>query len=101
MPPRSDLTALQLRALALLILQPRAQGADLMHELRLKSGTVYPMLTQLAERGLVLAEVQAFGTGRTLYSVTELGKSTYERAANELIEALMLGLSEVGQSSKI
>ena len=97
MPPRADLTALQLRALALLILQPRAQGADLMHELGLKSGTVYPMLTQLAERGLVLAEVQAFGTGRTLYSVTELGNNTYQRAARELIEALTLALERLEQ----
>ncbi|GGI88079.1 hypothetical protein [Deinococcus wulumuqiensis] len=40
--------------LAFLLQYPCTQGSD-----------VYPLLRQLAERGLLLAEVQAFGLGRT------------------------------------
>lgn len=66
MPPRSELTVLHLRVLAYLVMHPQAQGSDLLAEISImKSGTLYPMLRQFAERGLVVAEVQAFGSGRT------------------------------------
>lgn len=88
MPPRPDLTALHLRVLAFLLQHPRTQGSDVSAAVGVKSGTLYPLLRQLAERGLLLAEVQAFGSGRTTYTVTGVGQRAFREAALSLIEAL-------------
>lgn len=92
---RHELTVLHLRVLAYLIQHPQSQGGDLLAEVPgLKSGTLYPMLRQLAERGLVLAQVQAFGSGRTTYTVTGVGQRAFTEAATALIEALTPALAQ-------
>lgn len=86
---RHELTVLHLRVLAYLIQHPQIQGGELLAEVPgLKSGTLYPMLRQLAERGLVLAQVQAFESGRTTYEITATGQRAFTEAANSLIKAL-------------
>lgn len=96
MPPRSELTALHLRVLAFLVMHPRAQGSDLLAEIPgLKSGTLYPMLRQFAERGLLLAEVQEFGNKRTTYTVTSTGQAVFADAALLLISDLTPALERV------
>ena len=96
MPPRSELTALHLRVLAFLVMHPRAQGSDLLAEIPgLKSGTLYPMLRQFAERGLLLSEVQEFGNKRTTYTVTSTGQTVFADAALLLINDLTPALERV------
>lgn len=100
MPPRSELTALHLRVLAFLLLHPGAQGSDLLAEIPgLKSGTLYPLLRQLAERGLLLAEVQAFGSRRTTYTVTVQGQQAFTEAAQSLLAALAPALDTLTTSA--
>lgn len=93
MPPRPDLTALHLRVLAFLLQHPRTQGSDVSAAVGVKSGTLYPLLRQLAERGLLLAEVQAFGSGRTTYTVSGLGQRAFREAATALIADLSPALA--------
>ena len=88
MPPRPELTALHLRVLAFLLQHPRTQGSDVSAAVGVKSGTLYPLLRQLAERGLLLAEVQVFGSGRTTYTVSGLGQRAFREAATALIADL-------------
>lgn len=88
MPPRADLTALHLQVLAFLLLHPQAQGMEVSEATGTKSGTLYPLLRQLAERGFLLAEVQAFGHGKTTYTVTGGGHRAFAKAATALVEAL-------------
>ena len=96
MPPRAELTALHLRVLAFLVMHPRAQGSDLLAEIPgLKSGTLYPMLRQFAERGLLLAEVQEFGGKRITYSVTSKGENAFAEGALKLISDLTPALERV------
>lgn len=96
MPPRAELTALHLRVLAFLVMHPRAQGSDLLAEIPgLKSGTLYPMLRQFAERGLLLAEVQEFGNKRTTYTVTSTGRNVFAEAALSLLSDLSPALDAV------
>ena len=96
MPPRTrELTAQMLRVLAVLIQHPHSAGADVAAEVGLKSGTLYPLLHQLAKRGLVLAEVQTFGAGRTHYSVTSTGRSEFGEHAAALVAVLAPALNVV------
>lgn len=100
MPPRGDLTALHLRVLAYLLLHPGAQGSDLLAEIPgLKSGTLYPLLRQLTGRGLLLAEVQAFGSRRTTYTVTAPGQQAFTEAAQSLLAALAPALDTLTTSA--
>ena len=59
MPPRSAFSAQTLAVLAALAGQPSSwrHGYDLARETELKSGTLYPILVRLADRGVVEAEL--------------------------------------------
>lgn len=93
MPPRPDLTALHLRVLAFLLQHPRTQGSDVAAAVGVKSGTLYPLLRQLAERGLLLAEVQVLGHGKTTYTVTGTGRREFSAAARALLADLSPALA--------
>ena len=89
-----------LRVLAVLILHPHSSGADVAAEVGLKSGTLYPLLHRLTERGLVLAEVQTFGAGRTHYSVTSTRCREFGEHAAVLVAALTPELRQIVEQSK-
>ncbi len=79
MPPRTAFSAQTLAVLAALAGQPSAwrHGYDLAQETGLKSGTLYPILVRLADRGAVEArweEGQPAGRPRRhLYRLTSDG----------------------------
>ena len=50
-------------------------------------------MRQLAERGLLLAEMQAFRSGRTTYTVSGLGRRAFTEAATALIADLSPALA--------
>ena len=77
-----------LRLLATLASHERSLGADLAKLAELKRGTVYPLLTQLSGRGLVLAEVEGFASERTFFSLTGNGRAELRAQGGELVALL-------------
>ncbi len=86
MPPRAAFSAQTLAVLAALAGQPSSwrHGYDLASETGLKSGTLYPILVRLADRGVVEArweEDQPAGRPRRhLYRLTSEGLAAAAQA---------------------
>ena len=93
MPSRSGFSAQTLAVLAALCAQPSEwrHGYALARQTGLKSGTLYPILIRLADRGLVEArwqdEPQPGRPRRHLYRLTADGLATATAALNGAAEA--------------
>lgn len=87
MPPRATFSAQTLAVLSALASQPSSwrHGYDLARETELKSGTLYPILVRLADRGIVEArweDKQPAGRPRRhLYRLTTDGLAAAARAS--------------------
>lgn len=95
MGARSGFSKQTLSVLAVLCAQPSqwSHGYELAKETRLKSGTLYPILIRLADRGLVEArwqdEPQPGRPRRHLYRLTADGLAVAEDALAKVTESAM------------